>query len=199
MPEDGDGGTTISYLDLIRATVGAAIPTGSEGTTDAVDEVSQSAVRDALPQPLKELASNPVTYIMGVVLTWVVSQIWNAGKSVIAAVLLAGDAIADLLIRAGNLLVYPFIGGGGSVLSILGDIQAGLLDTVTGLGLAAPAATTLLVGVEMLVLLFLADTLGRTVFAVGSSLPIIGPAFAIVGSVYRATSRALGALRRAIL
>lgn len=136
---------------------------GTSGTTSTSSESSSSS----LPSTLREFASNPRGFILGIVATWLVGGILTAGRTVVDSVLLAFDAI-----------VFALESATGGVIGALDSVAAPVLEAAAGvpdfyMGLVEPFGplAPLVAGVGVAVTLVLTYRAAKTILL---GIPFVG-------------------------
>lgn len=171
-----------------------------EGDNDVVD-VSLSDLGigwlDDVTEEAQNILTNPQNAILTIVFGYIVDSVYGIGETLVNAILGAYWAVADSVNIAGGSVEQGVTIAASTVTGTLISLHRSWVGSVTStdLGIAAPAATYLAYGVEIVVIMALLDALLRIGFlGVLGNIPIVGSVAGAIGQTALVTRRLVGKL-----
>lgn len=171
---DGGGGGDDASTDTTDNT------TGDTSTSDGLGPFSGAQI-----EWLKSLANNPRKTIMGFVLAWVVTRILAGVRWTIDGIVWLGDAWAGTMTAIWSAAATPVTTVAPSIFGLVLNMHNTAIGIVESLGIAAFPASVVIFGIEVFVLIWLADAAIRIgLFSVLSGVPILGSVLSVLETVY---------------
>lgn len=145
---------------------------------------------------VKRFFTDPVGFVMSVVLGWVVGKFVDAWTWTLDAAIAASQSVIWAQFTILDAYISPFFIVAGSFQDLILAIQQWNIAIASGTGPLAPAVALLLIAGEAFLFLVLVDFAIRSGVIGGlGSLPVVGTAFTAIGQAYVAAKDFIARLR----